>query len=71
MLSDFVPLNPSNPLDQNQNDKKKEKQQWVIQNGGNSAVGIAVIQIAKSWGVKTINLVRDRLVSLILLPSST
>lgn len=70
MLSDFVPLNPANRP--NQDDKNKStKQQWVIQNGGNSAVGIAVIQIAKSWGVKTINLVRDRLVSLILLPSST
>ncbi|CAL4131836.1 unnamed protein product, partial [Meganyctiphanes norvegica] len=32
----------------------------VIQNGSNSAVGQAVIQIAKSMGVKTINIVRDR-----------
>lgn len=57
MLSDFVPLNPEQ---RDGADKKEEKQQWVIQNGANSAVGVAVIQLAKSWGVKTINLVRDR-----------
>ena len=32
----------------------------VIQNGGNSAVGIYVIQLAKLWGIKTINVIRDR-----------
>ncbi|KAM0787862.1 hypothetical protein ACM66B_003914 [Microbotryomycetes sp. NB124-2] len=52
MLSDFVQLDPKT----NRNDKK----QWVIQNGANSAVGTAVIQIAKSWNVGTINLVRSR-----------
>ena len=31
---------------------------WVIQNAANSAVGIAVIQIAKHMGLRTINLVR-------------
>ena len=45
MLKDFVTLN--------QND-------FVIQNGANSAVGLAVIEIAKSMGIKTINIVRDR-----------
>jgi trans-2-enoyl-CoA reductase len=33
---------------------------YVIQNGANSAVGQSVIQIAKAWGLKTINVVRDR-----------
>lgn len=33
---------------------------YVIQNGANSAVGQAVIQIAKAWGLKTINVVRNR-----------
>ncbi|KZP34668.1 NAD(P)-binding protein [Athelia psychrophila] len=33
---------------------------WLIQNGANSAVGQAVIQIAAARGVKTINLVRSR-----------
>jgi len=31
---------------------------WVIQNGANSAVGRAVIAIAKSRGIKTVNVVR-------------
>ncbi|KAK7030773.1 mitochondrial putative trans-2-enoyl-CoA reductase [Favolaschia claudopus] len=33
---------------------------WVVQNGANSAVGQAVIQIAASRGLKTLNLVRKR-----------
>ncbi|TCD68433.1 mitochondrial 2-enoyl thioester reductase [Steccherinum ochraceum] len=33
---------------------------WVLQNGANSAVGQAVIQIAKQKGFKTINFVRSR-----------
>lgn len=32
----------------------------VIQNGANSGVGQAVIQIANAMGLKTINLIRDR-----------
>ncbi|KAG2011554.1 trans-2-enoyl-CoA reductase [Coprinopsis cinerea AmutBmut pab1-1] len=45
MLHDFVKL---------------EAGDWVIQNGANSAVGQAVIQIAAAEGYKTINLVRNR-----------
>merc|ERR1712059_63648 len=45
MLRDFVHLSPGD---------------WVIQNGSNSGVGQAVIQIAKTMGVKTVNVVRDR-----------
>ncbi|EJF64206.1 NAD(P)-binding protein [Dichomitus squalens LYAD-421 SS1] len=33
---------------------------WVLQNGANSAVGQAVIQIAARKGIKTINFVRSR-----------
>ncbi|KAJ3056457.1 hypothetical protein HK097_006776 [Rhizophlyctis rosea] len=32
----------------------------VIQNGANSGVGQAVIQLAKAWGIKSINIIRDR-----------
>jgi len=32
----------------------------IIQNGANSAAGLAVIQLAKLKGIKTINVVRDR-----------
>lgn len=45
MLRDFVELKPND---------------WVLQNGANSAVGQAVIQIAAHRGLQTINLVRDR-----------
>lgn len=43
MLSDFVPLKPGN---------------WVVQNVANSGVGRAVIHIARSRGVRTVNVVR-------------
>ncbi|KAJ2715590.1 mitochondrial 2-enoyl thioester reductase [Coemansia spiralis] len=33
---------------------------YVIQNGANSGVGRAVIQLARHWGIRTINVVRDR-----------
>ncbi|KAI7872328.1 hypothetical protein BDF14DRAFT_1752083 [Spinellus fusiger] len=45
MLKDFVTLQPGD---------------FILQNGSNSAVGQAVIQIAKAWGLNTINVVRDR-----------
>jgi len=45
MLHDFKKLSPGDV---------------VIQNGANSAVGLAVIQLAKHMGLKTINVVRDR-----------
>ena len=32
----------------------------VIQNGANSAVGKNVIQLAKNWGFKTVNVIRKR-----------
>lgn len=57
MLSDFIHLHPEHPHSKSVVGGKK---QWVIQNGGNSAVGVAVIQLAREWGVGTINLVRDR-----------
>jgi trans-2-enoyl-CoA reductase len=33
---------------------------WFIQNGANSGVGRATIQLGKLWGYKSINIVRDR-----------
>ena len=33
---------------------------YIIQNGANSAVGQCVIQLAKHWKIKTINIVRNR-----------
>jgi trans-2-enoyl-CoA reductase len=45
MLKDFVPLNQGD---------------WFIQNGANSGVGRAAIQLAKLWGYRSINIIRDR-----------
>ena len=45
MLLDFVPLSPGDV---------------IVQNGANSGVGQAVIQLAKLWGFKTFNIIRDR-----------
>jgi len=34
--------------------------EWFIQNGANSGVGRAAIQLAKQWNIKSINVIRDR-----------
>lgn len=34
--------------------------EWFIQNGANSGVGRAAIQLGKEWGIKSINVVRGR-----------
>lgn len=34
--------------------------EWFIQNGANSGVGRAAIQLGKEWGVKSINVIRGR-----------
>ncbi|KAJ5772017.1 hypothetical protein N7520_002546 [Penicillium odoratum] len=35
-------------------------EEWLIQNGANSGVGRAAIQLCREWGIKTINVVRQR-----------
>ncbi|VDN06769.1 unnamed protein product [Thelazia callipaeda] len=45
MLKDFINLKPGD---------------LIIQNGSNSAVGRAVIQLAKIWGFRTVNIIRER-----------
>lgn len=45
MLKDFAQLQPG---------------EWFIQNGANSGVGRAAIQLGKLWGYKSINVVRKR-----------
>lgn len=44
LLNDFVPLKSGD---------------WIIQNAANSCVGQCVIQIARMYGYKTLNIVRD------------
>ncbi|EEP77696.1 conserved hypothetical protein [Uncinocarpus reesii 1704] len=41
-------------------DWMRSGEEWLIQNGANSGVGRAAIQIAREWGIKTINVVRER-----------
>lgn len=45
MLKDFYPVQSGDT---------------IIQNGANSAVGVYVIQLAKNWGLRSINVIRDR-----------
>ncbi|OCL03263.1 NAD(P)-binding protein [Glonium stellatum] len=33
---------------------------WVVQNGANSGVGRAAVQLARLWGFRSLNVVRDR-----------
>lgn len=47
MLKDFVQWDWGQP-------------EWFIQNGANSGVGRAAIQLGKEWGLKSINVVRKR-----------
>ncbi len=47
MLRDFVKLDAENG-------------DWFIQNGANSGVGRAAIQLGRLWGYKSINVVRNR-----------
>ena len=35
-------------------------EEWLIQNGANSGVGRAAIQLGREWGIKTLNVIRDR-----------
>ena len=48
MLKDFSPLSPDTG------------DSWFIQNGANSGVGRAAIQLGRIWGLKSINIIRDR-----------
>ncbi|KAE8147265.1 hypothetical protein BDV25DRAFT_35991 [Aspergillus avenaceus] len=41
-------------------DWMRSGEEWLIQNGANSGVGRAAIQLAREWGIKTINVVRER-----------
>lgn len=41
-------------------DWMRQGEEWVIQNGANSGVGRAAIQLGREWGLKTLNVIRDR-----------
>ncbi|OKL62866.1 hypothetical protein UA08_02125 [Talaromyces atroroseus] len=41
-------------------DWMRSGEEWLIQNGANSGVGRAAIQLAREWGIKTLNVIRQR-----------
>lgn len=41
-------------------DWMRSGEEWLIQNGANSGVGRAAIQLARVWGIKTLNVIRQR-----------
>ncbi|CCG81745.1 putative Mitochondrial enoyl reductase [Taphrina deformans PYCC 5710] len=45
MLRDFYPLRPGG---------------WFVQNGANSAVGKSAVQMGRIWGLRSINIIRQR-----------
>ncbi|KAI0367015.1 NAD-P-binding protein [Pilatotrama ljubarskyi] len=55
-----ITVNPATAYNMLHEFVKLREGDWVLQNGANSAVGEAVIQIAARKGVKTINFVRNR-----------
>ena len=59
-----IGVNPSAAYRMLEDFVKLKQGDVVIQNGANSAVGQAVIQLAKVKGVKTINIIRDMYVVL-------
>ena len=36
------------------------QEEWLVQNGANSGVGRAAIQLAREWGIKNLNVIRER-----------
>ncbi|KAI5843632.1 hypothetical protein BZA05DRAFT_410803 [Tricharina praecox] len=55
-----VSVNPCTAYCMLKNFKPLEKGDWFIQNGGNSGVGRAAIQLGRLWGLKSVNVVRKR-----------
>ncbi|XP_017483627.1 PREDICTED: probable trans-2-enoyl-CoA reductase, mitochondrial [Rhagoletis zephyria] len=55
-----ITVNPGTAYRMLQDFVKLQEGDSVIQNGGNSAVGVYAIQLAKLWNIKTINVIRDR-----------
>jgi trans-2-enoyl-CoA reductase len=55
-----VSVNPCTAYRMLKDYEKLEEGDWFIQNGANSGVGRAAIQLGKLWGLKSINVIRDR-----------
>lgn len=59
MLKDYVDLVDLS-VKAFQRDSSAEGGAWFIQNGANSGVGRAAIQLGKLWGLRSINVIRER-----------
>lgn len=55
-----VSVNPCTAYRMLKDFEKMEEGDWFIQNGANSGVGRAAIQLGREWGLKSINVIRDR-----------
>jgi len=55
-----VSVNPCTAYRMLRDFEKLEQGDWFIQNGANSGVGRAAIQLGRLWGLKSINVIRDR-----------
>ncbi|KAL0953383.1 hypothetical protein HGRIS_004622 [Hohenbuehelia grisea] len=55
-----ITVNPPTAYNMLHDFTRLQEGDWIVQNGGNSAVGQAVIQIASTLGYKTLNFVRNR-----------
>lgn len=59
MLKDYVDLVDLS-VKTFQRDSSAQGGAWFIQNGANSGVGRAAIQLGKLWGLRSINIIRER-----------
>lgn len=55
-----VSVNPCTAYRMLKDFEKLEEGDWFIQNGANSGVGRAAIQLGREWRLKSINVIRDR-----------
>lgn len=55
-----VGVNPCTAYRMLRDFEKLEEGDWFIQNGANSGVGRAAIQLGKAWGLRSVNIIRDR-----------
>ena len=58
--SAMLAVNPCTAYRMIEDFQKPPKGGWIIQNGANSGVGRAVIQLCKAQGIRTVNIIRDR-----------
>jgi len=59
-ISQINPVTAVGLLDPRWSGVELKEGDWVVQNAANSAVGQCVIQVAKAYGLKTLNLVRRK-----------